>query len=77
MFYKIRNGHSPGYPTSLVHATVGSVSHTLYIIRQIYKHCIQILVSTIHLMPSVVRDWNELPGQTHDSPSLNIFKTKF
>ena len=27
-------------------------------------------------LPSVVRDWNELPAQTRESASLNIFKNK-
>ena len=27
-------------------------------------------------MPSAVREWNELPEQTRDSCSLNIFKTR-
>ena len=26
-------------------------------------------------LPSAVRDWNELPEQTQNSPSLNIFKS--
>ena len=27
-------------------------------------------------LPSAVRDWNELPEQTQNSPSVNIFKNR-
>ena len=45
----------------------------------------ELIRSTVHthsrhyytsFLPSAVRDWNELPEQTHNSPSLIIFKNR-
>ena len=75
MFYKMKNGLCPDYLVSLVPATVGSAS--TYPLRNSSD------LQTLHtnsrlyytsLLPSAVRDWNELPEQTRNSPSLNIFK---
>ena len=75
MFYKMKNGLCPDYLAFPVPATVGSAStyplgnssdlqtlHTKYCLY--YKS----------FFPSAVRDRNELPEQTRNSPSLNIFK---
>ena len=32
--------------------------------------------TNLPFLPSAVRDWNELPEQTRNSPSLNIFKNR-
>ena len=71
----MQNGLSPDYLTSLVPATVGSTSsyplrnasnlQTIHANSQVYYNS---------FLPSVVRDWNELPEQTRNSPSLNSFK---
>ena len=75
MFYKTKDGLCPGYLTSLVPATVGSASK--YPLRNSSD------LQTLHtnsrhyytsLLPSAVCDWDELPEQTRNSPSLNIFK---
>ena len=94
LFFKMQNGLSPDYLTSLVPATVGSTSS--YPLRnasnlqkekkgekkkeknnhkkkQKKKHANSQLYYNSFL-PSVIRDWNELPGQTRHSPSLNSFK---
>ena len=77
LFYKMQNGLSPDYLTSLVPPTVGSTSS--YPLRNASD------LQTINagsqsyynsFLPSVVRDWNELPAQTRESASLNIFKNK-
>ena len=75
MFYKMKNGLCPDYLVSLVPATVGSASQ--YPLRN--STDLQTLNSNSCLyntsfLPSAVRDWNELPEPTRDSPSLNIFK---
>ena len=77
LFYKMQNGLSPDYLISLVPPTVGSTSsyplrnasnlHTINAGSQLYYNS---------FLPSVVRDWNELPAQTRESASLNIFKNK-
>ena len=73
----MQNGLSPGYLISLVPPTVGSTSsyplrnasdlQTINASSQSYYNS---------FLPSVVRDWNELPAQTRESASLNIFKNK-
>ena len=71
MFYKMKNGLCPDYLASLVSATVGSAS--TYPLRNssalLILHTNSRLYSTSFL-PSAVRDWNELPEQTRNSPSL-------
>ena len=71
----MKNGLCPDYLVSLVPATVGSAS--TYPLRNSSD------LQTLHtnsrlyytsLLPSAVRDWNELPEQTRNTPSLNIFK---
>ena len=75
MFYKMKNGLCPDYLVSLVPATVGSASQ--YPLRN--SSDLQTLHTNSRLyytsfLPSAVRDWNELPEPTRNSPSLNIFK---
>ena len=50
--------------------------HTLYVTLQIYKHYIKFSSLLYIFLPSAVPDWNELPEQTRNSPSLNIFKNR-
>ena len=77
MFYRMINGLCPDYLASLVPATVGSVS--TYPLRN--SSDLQTLHTNSRLyytsfLPSAVRDWNELPEQTRNSPSLNIFRNR-
>ena len=77
LFYKMQNDLLPEYLASLVPPTVGSTSsyplrnsndlHILHTNSQLYYNS---------FLPSPVREWNELPEQTRDSASLNIFKTR-
>ena len=74
-FYKMKNGLCPDYLASHVPDTVGSVS--IYPLRN--SSDLQTLRANSRLyytsfLPSAVRDWNKLPEQTWNSPSLNIFK---
>ena len=71
----MKNGLCPVNLASLVPATVGSAStnplrnstdlQTLYMNSRLYY---------AYFLPSAVRDWNELPEQTQNSASINIFK---
>ena len=77
MFYKMKNELCPDYLASLVPATVGSVS--TYPLRNSSDlqtfHTNSRLYYTSFLL-SAVRNWNELPEQTRNSTSLNLFKNR-
>ena len=73
----MQNGLSPNYPSSLVPPTVGSTStyplrnsENLHTIRTNSQLC------SNSLLPSAVRDWNELPEEIRSAPSLSAFKHK-
>ena len=77
LFYKMNNGLCPNYLTSLVPQTVGN--NTTYSLRNASN------IQTIHaksqlyynsFLPSVIRDWNELPMDIRNASSLNSFKHK-
>ena len=77
LFYKMNNGLCPNYLTSLIPQTVGN--NTTYSLRNASN------IQTIHaksqlyynsFLPSVIRDWNELPMDTRNASSLNSFKHK-
>ena len=77
LLYKMQNDLSPEYLCSLVPPTVGSTSS--YPLRN--ADDLQILHTNSQLyynsfLPSAVREWNELPIETRNSSSLNIFKTR-
>ena len=77
MFYKMKNGLCPDYLASLVPATVGSVStYPLRISSDLQTLHTNARLYYTSFLPSAVRDWNELPEQTRNSPSLNIFKNR-
>ena len=76
-FYKMQNDLSPDYLCSLVPPTIGSTSS--YPLRN--ANDLQIIYANSQLyynsfLPSAVRELNELPEQTRNSSSLNIFKTR-
>lgn len=72
----MQNDLAPEYLRSLVPPTVGSTSsyplrnandlHILHTNSQLYYNS---------FLPSAVREWNELPEQTRNSSSLNVFET--
>ena len=73
----MQNNLAPDYLSSLVPPTVGSTSvyplrnssnlHTLHAKTQLYFNS---------FLPSVIRDWNELPEEIRFSSSLGAFKYK-
>ena len=75
MFYKMNNGLCPDYLASLVPVTVGSAStYPLRISSDLQTLHTNSRLYYTSFLPSAVRDWNELPEQTRNSPSFNIFK---
>ena len=75
LFYKMTNGLCPDYLSSLVPPTVGN--STAYRLRNAsdYKYIrsnTQLYYNSF--LPSVVRDWNELPHTTRNAPSISSFK---
>ena len=75
LFYKMVNGLCPDYLHSLVPPTIGNTSR--YNLRNIND------LQTVHaktqlyfnsFLPSVIREWNELPQPTRDSTSISSFK---
>ena len=69
------NGLCPDYLSSLVPPTVGN--NTAYGLRNAsdYKYIrsnTQLYYNSF--LPSVVRDWNELPHTTRNAPSISAFK---
>ena len=75
LFHKMINGLCPDYLSSLVPPTVGN--NTAYSLRNAsdYK-CIRSNTQLYYssFLPSVVRDWNELPYTTRNAPSISSFK---
>ena len=77
LFYKMQNNLSPDYLSSLVPPTVGSTSayhlrnasdiHLIHANTQLYFNS---------FLPSVTREWNELPQDVRDSNSLGTFRCK-
>ena len=70
----MKNGLFPDYLASLVPVAVGNAS--TYPLRN--SSDLQTLHTNSRLyytsfLPSAVRDWNDLPEQTRNSPGLNIF----
>ena len=77
MFYKMKSGLCPDNLASLVSATVGSASaHPLRNSSDLQTSHTNSRLYYTSFLPSVVRDWNELPEQTGKSSSLNIFKNR-
>ena len=76
LFYKMKNNLSPTYLSSLVPQSVNSISR--YNLRN--ADDLQSIASRTNLyymsfLPSVVRDWNNLPEQAKQLDSVNSFKS--
>ena len=77
MFYKMQNSLSPDYLSSLVPPTIGNTTNyplrnsadllTIHASSQLYYNS---------FLPSVIREWNELPEDVRNSPSIATFKRK-
>ena len=75
LFYKIINGLCPDYFTSRVPPIVGN--NTAYNLRNASDYKYIRSNTQLHynsFLPSVVRDWNELPHTTRNAPSISVFK---
>ena len=70
LFYKMQNDLCPEYLTSLDPPTDGNNSTNL----QTVHPNIQLYYKS--LLPSVIRDWNDLPQEIQKSNSLSTFKRK-
>ena len=75
LFYRMQHQMSPDYLSSLVPPTIGSTTDyqlrnssdllTLHASSQLYFN---------YFLPSVIREWNELPEITRELPSIPTFK---
>ena len=75
LFYKMINGLCPDYLSSLVPPTVRN--NTAYSLRNSSDNMYIRLNTQLYcnsFLPSVVRDWNELPHTTRNAPSISAFK---
>ena len=75
LFYKMINGLFPDYLSSLVPSTVRN--NSAYSLRNAsdYKYIrsnTQLYYN--YFLPSIERDWNELPHTTRNAPSISPFK---
>ena len=76
-FYKMNNGLTPGYLSSLVPNTLRNIhdhntrhSTLMPPVRArttLYAH---------YCLPQTVRSWNRLPDSTKNCPSINVFKSR-
>ena len=69
------NGLCPNYLSSLVPPTVGN--NTAYSLRNASDYTYIRSNTQLYynsFLPSVVRDWNELPHTTRNAPSISSFK---
>ena len=76
-FYKMNNGLTPGYLSSLVPNTLRNIHdhntrHSMLIppVRARTTLCAN------YFLPQTVRSWNLLPDSTKNCPSINVFKSR-
>ena len=77
MFYRMQNGLCPDYLSSVVPPTIGNTTNyplrnsadllTVHASSQLYYNS---------FLPSVIREWNELPEDVRNLPSIATFKRK-
>ena len=75
LFYKIINGLCPDHLSSGVPPTVGN--NTAYSLRHASDYKYIRSNTPLHynsFLPSVIRDWIELPHTTRNAPSISAFK---
>ena len=77
LFYKMQNGLSPNYLSSLMPDNVGN--NSAYNLRNAQN------LNTVHansqlyyesFLPSVTRDWNELTEEVRNTPTLSSFNRR-
>ncbi|MCG7869675.1 MAG: endonuclease/exonuclease/phosphatase family protein [Candidatus Thiodiazotropha taylori] len=75
MFYKMQNNLCPVYLSSLVPRTVGSsVSYSLRNADDIQTVNTNTQLYYTSFLPSVIREWNDLPGEIQNANSIAAFK---
>ena len=77
LFFKMQNGLCPEYLSSLVPLNVGDTS-TYRLRNTTHLHTIRTNSQLYYksFIPSVIREWNELPLETRNSTSILAFKRK-
>ena len=68
LLYKMINGLCPDYLCSLVHLLFELIQHITSVMHLIIRSNNQLYYNSF--LPSVVRDWNELPHTTRDATSV-------
>jgi hypothetical protein len=76
LLYKMKNGLSPNYLSSLVRPSVGETSRYNLRNSNDFKG-IRTRTSLYYnaFLPSALRDWNDLPSELQNAPSLLSFKS--
>ena len=77
LFYKIKNILSPDYLSSLVLPTFGdTTNYTLWNSSNLFTVHATSQLYYNSFLPSVIREWNELPEDVRNLPSIATFKRK-
>ena len=75
LFYKMVNNLTPPYLSSLIPTTVGNTStYNLRNARDLSTVASRTALFSNSFLPSVVREWNNLPLETREADSLSSFK---
>jgi hypothetical protein len=76
-FYKMNNGLTPGYLSSLVRNTLRNIhDHNTRHSTLISPVRARTTLYAHYFLPQTVRSWNLLPDSTHNCPSINVFKSR-
>lgn len=75
MFYKMKNNLCPDYLSSLVPSNVGTnVQYNLRNVADVRTLSANTQLYYNSFLPSAIREWNDLPSDIQESPSLASFK---
>ena len=76
-FYKMNNGLTPGYLSSLVPNTLRNIhDHNTRHATLIPPVRARTTLYAHYFLPQTVRSWNLLPDSTKNCPSINVFKSR-
>ena len=76
-FYKMNNGLTPGYLSSLVPNTLRNIhDHNTRHATLISPVRARTTLYAHYFLPQTVRSWNLLPDSTRNCPSINVFKSR-
>ena len=77
LFFKMVNGLSPPYLNSLVPDIVGNQSrYSLRNSDNLSNIATRTLLYQNSFLPSVIKEWNQLPIEVRTSPSVSVFKSR-